>query len=115
MVSPASTPLTTEKFTISATTSSSDANWALTRPPAPRLSPFIVLTGANMPAVLSEISFVSNASDESLLFETAQRQRIAEGLYRGVASYLDRMPGTALRAKRKLLGENHVLASPRFQ
>jgi N-acetylmuramoyl-L-alanine amidase len=73
------------------------------------------LTGANMPAVLSEISFVSNASDESLLFETAQRQRIAEGLYRGVASYLDRMPGTALRAKRKLLGENHVLASPRFQ
>jgi N-acetylmuramoyl-L-alanine amidase len=58
------------------------------------------LTGANMPAVLSEISFVSNASDESLLFETAQRHR---------------MPGTALRAKRKLLGENHVLASPRFQ
>src|SRR5208283_2040471 len=30
-------------------------------------APFIVLTGANMPAVLSEISFVSNANDESLL------------------------------------------------
>jgi N-acetylmuramoyl-L-alanine amidase/type II secretory pathway predicted ATPase ExeA len=78
-------------------------------------APFIVLTGANMPAVLSEISFVSNASDESLLFETAQRQRIAEGLYRGVASYLDRMPGAAVRSKQKLFGENHVLASPPFQ
>ena len=54
-------------------------------------APFIVLTGANMPAVLSEISFASNASDESLLLESDQRQRIAEGLYRGVADYLDRL------------------------
>jgi N-acetylmuramoyl-L-alanine amidase/type II secretory pathway predicted ATPase ExeA len=52
-------------------------------------APFIVLTGANMPAVLSEISFLSNASDESLLLESSQRQRIAEGLYRGIARYLD--------------------------
>ena len=52
-------------------------------------APFIVLTGAKMPAILSEISFVSNASDESLLLETAQRQRVAEGLYRGIAAYLD--------------------------
>lgn len=52
-------------------------------------APFVVLTGANMPAVLSEISFVSNASDESLLLESSQRQRIAEGLYRGIARYLD--------------------------
>jgi N-acetylmuramoyl-L-alanine amidase len=52
-------------------------------------APFIVLTGANMPAVLSEISFVSNANDESLLLENSQRQRIADGLYRGIAAYLD--------------------------
>jgi len=52
-------------------------------------APFIVLTGANMPAVLSEISFVSNASDETLLFQSAQRQRVAEGLYRGITAYLD--------------------------
>jgi len=52
-------------------------------------APFIVLTGANMPAVLSEISFISNASDESLLLESGQRQRVAEGLYRGIAAYLD--------------------------
>ena len=52
-------------------------------------APFIVLTGANMPAVLAEISFASNATDENLLLESSQRQRLAEGLYRGIAAYLD--------------------------
>ena len=52
-------------------------------------APFIVLTGANMPAVLSEISFVSNANDESLLLDGAQRQHVADGLYRGIATYLE--------------------------
>ena len=73
-------------------------------------APFVVLTGANMPAVLSEISFVSNASDESLLQEGTQRQRIAEGLYRGVASYLTSMSG-APQTKAKLVTENHSVAS----
>jgi N-acetylmuramoyl-L-alanine amidase/type II secretory pathway predicted ATPase ExeA len=77
-------------------------------------APFVVLTGANMPAVLSEISFVSNASDESLLFEGGQRQRIAEGLYRGVASYLHSVAGPAA-AKSKLVGENHSVLSTASQ
>jgi len=68
-------------------------------------APFVVLTGANMPAVLSEISFVSNASDESLLRESGQRQRVAEGLYRGIAAYLDGLQGVP-HAKQKLLTEN---------
>jgi N-acetylmuramoyl-L-alanine amidase/type II secretory pathway predicted ATPase ExeA len=54
-------------------------------------APFIVLTDANMPAVLSEISFVNNPSDENLLLESAQRQRVAEGLFRGIAAFLDRL------------------------
>jgi N-acetylmuramoyl-L-alanine amidase/type II secretory pathway predicted ATPase ExeA len=77
-------------------------------------APFVVLTGANMPAVLSEISFVSNANDESLLLEGSQRQRIAEGLYRGVASYLNRVPGPP-PAKPKLVGENHSVVSTASQ
>ncbi len=68
-------------------------------------APFIVLTGANMPAVLSEISFVSNANDESLLLEGAQRQRIADGLYRGIAAYLDGLHGMPPN-RPKLLTEN---------
>ena len=58
-------------------------------------APFIVLTGAQMPSVLSEISFVSNPSDERLLLGNEQRQRITEGLYRGIASYLAGLPNGA--------------------
>jgi N-acetylmuramoyl-L-alanine amidase len=68
-------------------------------------APFVVLAGATMPAVLSEISFVSNAKDESLLLESAQRQRVAEGLFRGIAGYLDNLnslPGT----RERLISEN---------
>jgi N-acetylmuramoyl-L-alanine amidase/transposase len=53
-----------------------------------RRAPFVVLTGANMPSVLAEISFLSNPSDEQLLMKGEYRQRLAEGLYQGVASYL---------------------------
>jgi N-acetylmuramoyl-L-alanine amidase len=72
-------------------------------------APFLVLTGANMPAVLSEISFVSNASDENLLLGSDQRQRIAEGLYRGIVAYLDNMPGPP-PAQRKLVSEVHPVS-----
>ena len=72
-------------------------------------APFIVLVGANMPAVLSEISFVSNASDERMLLESGQRQRVAEGLYRGVAAYLESMQSPP-RPKQKLVSENHPTA-----
>jgi N-acetylmuramoyl-L-alanine amidase len=70
-------------------------------------APFVVLTGATMPAILSEISFVSNASDESLLLESAQRQRVAEGLYRGIAAYLDTLNSLS-PAKEKLVSENRA-------
>jgi N-acetylmuramoyl-L-alanine amidase len=51
-------------------------------------APFVVLIGANMPSVLAEISFLSNATDERLLRKPLQRERIAMGLYRGIAAYL---------------------------
>jgi N-acetylmuramoyl-L-alanine amidase len=51
-------------------------------------APFVVLIGANMPSVLAEISFLSNPNDERLLKRTDQRQRVAEGLFHGVESYL---------------------------
>jgi len=70
-------------------------------------APFIVLTGANMPAVLSEISFVSNANDETLLLDNSQRERIAEGLYYGIAAYLDGLNGVP-QARQKLVTENRT-------
>jgi N-acetylmuramoyl-L-alanine amidase len=53
-----------------------------------RKAPFVVLIGANMPSVLSEISFISNPTDERLLKKPDTRQKVAEGLYRGVENYL---------------------------
>jgi N-acetylmuramoyl-L-alanine amidase len=53
-----------------------------------RKAPFVVLIGANMPSVLAEISFISNPSDEQWLKRPENRQRIAEGLYRGIETYL---------------------------
>ncbi len=51
-------------------------------------APFVVLIGANMPSVLAEISFLSNPTDERLLRKPEERERIAIGLYRGIATYL---------------------------
>jgi N-acetylmuramoyl-L-alanine amidase len=73
-------------------------------------APFLVLTGANMPAVLSEISFVSNASDENLLLEGTQRERVADGLYRGIAAYLDSMHAVPSK-KQKVVTDNRTSAS----
>jgi N-acetylmuramoyl-L-alanine amidase len=53
-----------------------------------RKAPFVVLIGANMPSVLSEIAFISNPAEEQLLKKPENRQRVAEGLYTGVEAYL---------------------------
>jgi N-acetylmuramoyl-L-alanine amidase len=53
-----------------------------------RKAPFVVLIGANMPSILAEISFISNPSDESSLTKPDGRERVAEGLYKGVETYL---------------------------
>lgn len=74
-------------------------------------APFIVLIGANMPSVLSEISFVSNPADERLLRKGDQRQRIADGLYRGISSYLESL-GSLSYNKQKLVSDNHPGDNP---
>lgn len=51
-------------------------------------APLVVLAGANMPSVLTEISFLSNPLDQQLLRKVEYRERLAEGLFHGVATYL---------------------------
>jgi N-acetylmuramoyl-L-alanine amidase len=50
---------------------------------------YVVLTGTTMPAVLTEVSFVSSPEDEARLENAAYRQQIAKALYKGVAAYAD--------------------------
>jgi N-acetylmuramoyl-L-alanine amidase len=60
-------------------------------------APFVVLIGAAMPSVLSEIAFVTNAEDVKQLRGNAARQRIAEALFNAIRRYQ-----TSLRADGKI-------------
>jgi N-acetylmuramoyl-L-alanine amidase len=50
-------------------------------------APFVVLIGASMPSILTEIGFLSNSREEALLRRPDHRQKLAEALYRGVSRY----------------------------
>jgi N-acetylmuramoyl-L-alanine amidase len=60
-------------------------------------APFYVLIGANMPAVLAEIAFVSNPEDERRLKTPEYRELLARSLLRGVKSYLEALNRTQMR------------------
>jgi len=54
-------------------------------------APFVVLIGAKMPSILAEVSFLSNPYDEQALKTSTHRDRVVEGLYRGVETYLQNL------------------------
>ncbi|HMD43634.1 MAG TPA: N-acetylmuramoyl-L-alanine amidase [Candidatus Acidoferrum sp.] len=64
-----------------------------------RKAPFVVLIGADMPSILTEISFLSNPSDEQLLKKPEHRQHIAEGVFAGVTSYLQSLNSLSATGK----------------
>ena len=53
---------------------------------------FVVLTGTTMPAILTEISFVSSPADEHNLQSDAYRQQIADAIYKGITHYEESFP-----------------------
>jgi N-acetylmuramoyl-L-alanine amidase len=77
-----------------------------------RKAPFVVLIGADMPSILTEISFLSNPSDERLLKQPEYRQRVAEGLYQGVASYLQSLNSVTLNLPAKNGANRPAAATP---
>jgi len=50
-------------------------------------APFMVLVGATMPSALTEVSFLTNKNEASLLRDSPYRQRIAEALFAGIMKY----------------------------
>ena len=54
---------------------------------------YVVLTGTSMPAILAEVSFVSSPADEAKLQGSSYRQKIAEGLFKGIAHYAATLRG----------------------
>ncbi len=51
-------------------------------------APFYVLNHTEMPAILAEISFISNRKEEKRLKNPQYRQRAAEALLKGIESYI---------------------------
>jgi N-acetylmuramoyl-L-alanine amidase len=81
-----------------------------------RKAPFLVLVGSNMPAVLAEIAFVSNPTEEELLKTSAYRDKIAQGLLRGVKQYLESLNHAPMEqltaANRKATVNSKIRALP---
>ncbi len=58
-----------------------------------RGAPFFVLMGAEMPAVLVEISFISNPQEARRLRDPLYRARVAYGLYLGIKEFIREVEG----------------------
>ena len=50
-------------------------------------APFVVLIGAQMPSVLTEIAFLTNRTEASLLKQQGYRQQIAQALRDAIVRY----------------------------
>jgi N-acetylmuramoyl-L-alanine amidase len=59
-----------------------------------KAAPFIVLLTTEMPAILAEVSCLSNEDEAELLTKPQYRQYIAEALAAGVRSYADTVEDT---------------------
>lgn len=52
-----------------------------------KTAPFLVLVATDMPAILAEVSCLSNQAEVALLKNDEYKQRIAEGLFAGIKAY----------------------------
>ena len=51
-------------------------------------APFVVLTGATMPAILVEVGFLSNTSEAQKLIQPDYQQQLAEAVAAGIEDFL---------------------------
>lgn len=50
--------------------------------------PFLVLYGAEMPSILTEVGFISNADEEAKLGSSEYRQELAQAIFDGIKEYI---------------------------
>ena len=62
-------------------------------PAAIQQAPFIVLVGANMPAVLVEMGFLTNPDEEKLLTTPAHQAQLAQAVYDSLVRFRDYVQG----------------------
>jgi N-acetylmuramoyl-L-alanine amidase len=64
-------------------------------------APFVVLIGAQMPSVLTEIAFLTNRPESALLKLPVYRQQIAQGLRDGIVRYQESLKKVTTQAVRE--------------
>ena len=64
-----------------------------------KTAPFVVLVATEMPAILAEVSCLSNPDEAERLGTTAHRQAIAEALDSGIRSFTDQKSQSAVKRK----------------
>ncbi len=62
--------------------------------------PFLVLYGASMPSILTEVGFITNPEEEARLARPAYRQKIAQAIFDGIKKYLRNPSVTAYQTPR---------------
>ena len=53
-----------------------------------KTAPFFVLRMTTMPAILAEIGFISNPTEEKLLKSSTFQKRMAHGIFEGIQTYM---------------------------
>lgn len=53
-----------------------------------KTAPFFVLRMTTMPAILAEIAFISNPTEEKLLQSSTYQKRMAQGIFEGIKTYI---------------------------
>lgn len=69
-------------------------------------APFYVLLGAQMPAILIETAFISNARECKRLMDPNFQSRLCDGIVRGIEQYIQETSPTAYRPSRALPPQN---------
>ena len=53
-----------------------------------KTAPFFVLRMTTMPAILAEVAFISNPTEEKLLSSATYQKRMAKGIFKGIQAYI---------------------------
>lgn len=53
-----------------------------------KTAPFFVLRMTTMPAILAEVAFISNPTEEKLLRSATYQKRMAHGIFKGIQAYI---------------------------
>lgn len=73
-----------------------------------RSARFYVLTGATMPAILVETSFISNLEEEKRLSNPKYQQELAKAILDGIEAFLKNRPGFENGHRNAYLSENEL-------